>query len=1093
MMTSQEAASNVPTVGPFTLIDVLGRGALAEVWRARHASGEELALKVLTHEESGEPAVVQAFRSEVRAVARLDHPNVIRLYEHGTVGRKEAAETPFRPGAPWLAMELCEGGTLSKRRGRLNWALLRKVLLQLLDALGHAHARGMVHRDIKPGNLLVQGGDLVLTDFGLAQALLEPSSSKRASAGTPAYMAPEQLRGEWRKFGPQADLYAVGCVAWTLVAGKPPFGTKMQYAVPGHIQSPVPPLPSEAPVPGDLQSWINSLMSKAPEDRPPSAAHAAAMLHELGDAEGSWRFGIQDPLSEGEQTVPEVELEPVDLKRWDPVPLPEDWREARKRPRRRLAGAGLGLFALRPPPFVGRAHHRDVLWEALGESIEGLARVVVLRGAAGTGKSRLAAWVCTRAHELGGLSVARALHGAHPGPRHGLAPLVRRTTRSMGLSGTELAQQVGDPVLASWLEGQARLQPRERNALVRRALGELAIIWLDDGQWGEDSLAWALESLLVGSPQLIVVTVQEEGLAERPRAQAMLAELLAHPGAQELRVGPLSDEESGELIRQMLSLHPKLVKRVQDRIGGNPLFAVELVGDWVQRSLLRPSPSGFILKEGARLELPDDLRSLWSSVVDRLCTGRPADDRLALELAATLGVQVDEEEWGEAIVHRKLSPSDELSELVRERNLARDQPQGWTFVHGMLRETLLLEARRRGRLEAHHAACADMLGEQLGFGVDERYALHLLASDRPEEALRPLLIGARELRATGDARGSARLLDLHDRALQQARIPLDDERRGDGRVERGALAMVGGDMDSERALHEGLLFEARAHGWRRHEGIALRELGSLEVKQGRAVEGLRQIEQALSIALALDDAGQAARCWWMQGLAAQGVGDLKGADELLGRAITFAHADSDGLCEAGASLARANVLVQLDQLSQAEQVARKAREIYARERVRHGEGGALNSLGEVARKRGQLAEAERFYRGARSNFAQAGSPDVHVAELNLALTLQDRGRHDQALALLIEASAGLEEAGWLYLLGGMAAFRLPSHAVLGDWQAFSADLSLAERLIESSGFAHEDCRIRLTEAAELAQRSGYRQLARRARDLAAEQERTLRG
>ncbi len=1081
------------TVGPFTLTEVLGRGALAEVWRARHSSGEELALKVLTHVESEKPAVVQAFRSEVRAVARLDHPNVIRLYEHGTVGRREAADTPFRPGAPWLAMELCEGGTLSKRQGRLNWALLRRVLLQLLDALGHAHARGMVHRDIKPGNLLVQGGDLVLTDFGLAQALLEPSSADRASAGTPAYMAPEQLRGEWRKFGPQADLYAVGCVAWTLVAGKPPFGSKMQYAVPGHIQLPVPPLPAEAPVPSDLQSWINSLMAKLPEDRPPSAAHAAAMLHELGDAEGSWRFGIQDPLSEREQTVPEVELEPVDLKRWDPVPLPEDWREAGRRPRGRLAGAGLGLLALRPPPFVGREPHRDLLWESLGESIEGQARVVVLRGAAGTGKSRLAAWTCTRAHELGGLSVARALHGAHPGPRHGLAPLVRRSTRSMGLSGVELVEQVQDPVLAGWLEGQARLQPRERNELVRRALSELAIVWIDDAQWGEDSLAWALDSLLAGAPQLIIVTVQEEGLAERPRAQALLSELLAHPGAAELRVGPLSHEESGELVRQMLSLHPKLVQRVQDRIGGNPLFAVELVGDWVQRSLLRPSPSGFVLREGADLALPDDLRSLWASVVDRLCSGRPEDDRLALELAATLGVQVDEDEWAEAVAHRALRPSPELGELIRERNLARDQPKGWTFVHGMLRETLLMEARRRGRLEAHHAACAEMLGEQLGFGVDERYALHLLASDRPTEALRPLLIGAQELRATGDVRGSGRLLDLHDQALQQARIPLDDERRGDGRVERGALALLGGDVDTERALHEGLLFEARAHGWRRHECIALRELGSLEVKQGRTEQGLESIEQALGIALELDDAGQAARCWWMQGLAAQGVGELKHADDLLGRAITFALSARDGLCEAGASMARANVLVQLDQLDQAEEVARKAREIYARERVRHGEGGALNSLGEVARKRGRLDEAERYYRDARSNFAQAGSPDVHVAELNLALTLQDRGEHAQALALLHESAAGLEEAGWLYLLGGLAAFRLPSHAFLGDWQAFSADLSLAERLIESSGFAHQDCRTRLAEAAEAAERSGYRQLARRTRDLAGKQERTLLG
>ncbi len=159
-------------------------------------------------------------------------------------------------------------------------------MLSLLDALAHAHARGVVHRDIKPGNVLLGGSwhEVKLTDFGLAHALHGPSMSEDDVIGTPSYMAPEQFRGQWRDYGPWTDLYSLGCLVYSLATGSPPFGrVKGNAARAAHLVRPVPPLVPKHPLPAAFHPWVHQLLEKDTARRFACAADAAWALLGIPD------------------------------------------------------------------------------------------------------------------------------------------------------------------------------------------------------------------------------------------------------------------------------------------------------------------------------------------------------------------------------------------------------------------------------------------------------------------------------------------------------------------------------------------------------------------------------------------------------------------------------------------------------------------------------------------------------------------------------------------------------------------------------------------------------------------------------------------
>jgi hypothetical protein len=267
------------TITGYTIIRPLGAGGMARVFEAlRLQDGQRVALKVLA-DHATDPDDLRRFLREGEVIRRLTHPSIITIYEAGEEN-----------GRPFLAMELLEGGSLEallQRQGRLAPDHAIGMILPVLDALGHAHAHGLIHRDIKPANVLLRADSTpVLADFDLARQQ-RPDSRSRITMdgellGTPAYMAPEQLRGG--ELDARTDLYACGAMLFELLTGRPPFDGDMHQVIVGHLQDQPPSIQSLASIDRPELDWIlGRMLAKNPADRPPTADSVIRDLTEIRD------------------------------------------------------------------------------------------------------------------------------------------------------------------------------------------------------------------------------------------------------------------------------------------------------------------------------------------------------------------------------------------------------------------------------------------------------------------------------------------------------------------------------------------------------------------------------------------------------------------------------------------------------------------------------------------------------------------------------------------------------------------------------------------------------------------------------------------
>jgi serine/threonine protein kinase/WD40 repeat protein len=270
-----------PVIPGYEVLGVLGQGGMGSVLRARHLKlGRTVALKLMRPECLASPGAVRRFQREVRALARLSHPNIVAAFDAGQLD-----------GCLYLVMEHVEGTDLARlveRAGPLPVAQACDHICQAALGLQHAHERGLVHRDVKPSNLLVTPSGVVkLLDLGLARlrpALGESSTTltrEGALMGTPDFIAPEQAL-ESRGVGPPADLYSLGCTLYFLLAGRPPYpGGTLAHKLLCHQQAEPAPLEQLAGAPADVVAVVQKMMAKRPEDRYPSAAAVAGALADL--------------------------------------------------------------------------------------------------------------------------------------------------------------------------------------------------------------------------------------------------------------------------------------------------------------------------------------------------------------------------------------------------------------------------------------------------------------------------------------------------------------------------------------------------------------------------------------------------------------------------------------------------------------------------------------------------------------------------------------------------------------------------------------------------------------------------------------------
>jgi eukaryotic-like serine/threonine-protein kinase len=259
--------------GRYRIEDVLGRGGMASVYLARDEELERsVAVKVLAEHLADQPDFHDRFLREARLAAQLSHPNVVQVFD---VGEED--------GSPFIVMECVEGSTLAdelQERGRLDPDEVVDLALQICGGLEHAHAAGLVHRDIKPQNLLLRpDGTVKIADFGIARAAETTRLTQMGSVmGTAAYLSPEQALGE--EVTAAADLYSLGCVLYELLTGRTPyvFETLPELVV-KHRDEVIPPVRELRPdVPERLEAAVMHALARNPDYRPASAAALAEEL-----------------------------------------------------------------------------------------------------------------------------------------------------------------------------------------------------------------------------------------------------------------------------------------------------------------------------------------------------------------------------------------------------------------------------------------------------------------------------------------------------------------------------------------------------------------------------------------------------------------------------------------------------------------------------------------------------------------------------------------------------------------------------------------------------------------------------------------------
>jgi len=691
----------------------IGQGAMSVVYRAMRG-GKAFAVKVMRDAETGNSLdATLRFRREAAALARLSNPGLVKVLEAGE-----------SDGRPYLVMELVEGEELSSvlQRGALESSVLLRYAKALASALAEVHRRGLIHRDVKPSNIVIDAtGAPKLIDFGFVAAAADLMQVRQEVVGTLLYAAPEQTGMLKRPVDGRADLYALGAVLFECAAARPPF---------------------QAPTTGELMRLHAAVRAPDVRDFASEVSPAlAAIIAKLLAKDPDDRYQTGEGLLADLQTLPELEA------------------IIRSGQKLSLGESDVRIGAVGDVPMVGREAELATLERAWTKATSGKGTALLVEGEGGSGKTRLIRELLRQARQAGALVLTCKCQEADHVPfgplreavddyvsrvlrlRNGekeaaieklrraageYAPLVRRLSRGLEVV---LKESTGSGVQPD----QERFYSAIADFFIQLAREHgPTVLLLDDVQWMDEASQQVLVRLaarLEGAPLLIAGTSRNDAASEKARAQRV-GQLGAALSVR-LVLSPLGVPAVGQLVAAHLGGHELergFVERLASRTNGNPFAIGEYVRALLDSGAIRPAAGIWQVDHDrlAELALPTDVLQL---VTSRAAALSP-DTAHLLSSAAVVGMN-----FSRLLVARVTSASDEvlsqaLTEAERASLIERAESgtEQFSFVHDRVREALVAKLSPEELKDVHQRVAEELdkdthtVGPGQVFSLAQHYA-----------------------------------------------------------------------------------------------------------------------------------------------------------------------------------------------------------------------------------------------------------------------------------------------------------------------------------------------------------------------------------
>lgn len=975
-------------VGPYVFESRIGAGGMAWVLLARDPDGHPVALKVLKASRLTTGQV--RFRREFRSLARINHPNVIRVESYGDIY-----------GHPYIAMEYVQGQDLHSLIRSLRavpvderWQRVEKLLVELCRGLAHIHRRGLVHRDLKPSNILIDPqGRAKITDFGIVKDL-DPSADPNVSntlVGTWAYASPEQICGD--PLDHRSDLYSLGVILFAMLTGRRPFVAKdMAGYLELHRDYPAPRARDVVPeVPAHLDEICIRLLRKSPRDRFQSAQEILFRL-ERADAE---------------------KARPMDTTQWE-------------------------------LPLVGREQETAALKDAVAGLTRGRGGAVLLLGPLGCGRTRL----LDHAVELGralGFPIHRSRTREQDAAFGALRRFASELVRDLG---PDVPPDL-PAVLDAFTIGQDRLRGDIRYRLhdaIRQAMERALetgprILALDNLHYAREPFLDLLDYLLrtmvaTGYPLLVVGTARTDS----PNA---VVDHLRDPAALGIQpvyldLTPLPARAILDLVRTFLGDAQgteALAERLERETEGNPLFLSLFLQTLLHRGVIVQGPGGLALAldneeiRAGHLEIPPGIRNLLG---ERLALVPPAQRRV-LEVIAVNGRETDLDILLDVMEEDEERTLDQVDVLVRTRILAEHRAGSVVhvdFSHGKYGDIIYRDLPPDRRVALHRrlaavyelrsggsAAAAEVIGE------------HYRRAGESGKAYRHLTVAASRLHERSVSKEAWELADRAVATEELARLDLDplifQSTRLTLQVVRADILYGKGEWERAQELQKEAL--ELASNLNHEEQVCRVSLAQAltEARLGRDEDATRLMTDALTRARALENRELVADALHGLSAAAWNRGDLDTCGRMAAEGLVIAVGPEMEGVRANLLMAQTAVQASLGHIASATAGLTEAEGIFRSLGLKRARCLALANLSECQAWHANLAAALECGREARALGDEIlfrigegfGARAEGVAALELGQAEASRKHLGKALEILAPLKVSSEIVATRYALG----------------------------------------------------------------------------